>query len=110
MNVVTTTVLAISAAILLPLYTTGCSPASAPPANEPGGTGTPRGASAGSTVIAGYCGTCHVPPRPQSHSPAEWPSVVARMEEHRRKNGLAAIPSEDLARIIRYLQPPGEGT
>jgi hypothetical protein len=62
------------------------------------------------TVVADYCGGCHLPPRPQGHAPAAWPAVVARMQEHRRRAGLSAIPTQDLDRIVNYLQDSGGET
>jgi hypothetical protein len=58
-------------------------------------------------IVADYCGGCHAPPRPQSHTPAEWPAVVARMQEHRSRAGMAPIPVEELHKITDYLQQLG---
>jgi hypothetical protein len=58
-------------------------------------------------IVADYCGGCHAPPQPQSHAPAEWPAVVARMQEHRSRAGMSPIPAEKLHKITGYLQQSG---
>jgi len=55
-------------------------------------------------VMQKWCADCHVPPLSSNHTPAEWPSIVVRMQHHRVENGMAKIPDTEMERIISYLQ------
>lgn len=106
MSRITTRALVTSLGLLAPAVLSGCSRESATPI-EPTSAAVAPGARDGLTVVADYCGGCHAPPRPQAHAPAAWPAVVSRMLDHRRRAGLAAIPPEDLDRVLNYLQQTG---
>ena len=53
-----------------------------------------------------WCADCHIPPHSSDHTPAEWPSIVLRMQHHRVENGMAKIPDTQMEQIITYLQCP----
>jgi cytochrome c5 len=103
MSRIATTALITSIVILATAPFSACSRESATPVEAAPAAVAP-GVQAGATVVSEYCGGCHVPPRPQAHTPAEWPAVVARMREHRQRAGLTVISPEDLDRILNYLQ------
>lgn len=58
--------------------------------------------------VVRYCSSCHAPPAPKVHPPEEWPNVVARMEIHMRQKGFPAIPDQDRAELLAYLQSRGK--
>lgn len=106
MNGIATTTLIASTGLVVAALISACSRESAAPV-EPAIPAVASGTLEGVSAVAENCGGCHVPPRPQAHVAAEWPSVVSRMQDHRRRAGLAVIPPEDLGRIMNYLQQSG---
>ncbi len=55
-------------------------------------------------IFARHCSQCHAPPQPSAHTRAEWPNVVARMQQHRVQRSLPPIPASDIARLRTYLE------
>jgi len=49
------------------------------------------------------CGVCHVPPRTTAHTAAEWPSVIARMQQHRVERRIAPMMAGDMTAVRDYL-------
>jgi len=49
------------------------------------------------------CSECHVPPRTTAHTAAEWPSVIARMQQHRVERRIAPMTAADMAAVRAYL-------
>ncbi len=49
------------------------------------------------------CSECHVPPRTTTHTAAEWPSVIARMQQHRVERRIAPMTAADMAAVREYL-------
>ena len=60
--------------------------------------------SSGAVLLMGYCTECHGAPMPTSHVAAEWPQVVARMQNWRITKGMGEIPKKDVEPIIDYLK------
>jgi len=54
-------------------------------------------------TFARQCSQCHAPPMPTVHTAAEWPSVIARMQQHRVQRSLAPILAKDMTMIRDYL-------
>lgn len=50
-------------------------------------------------IFGQTCSQCHALPDPQQHSAGQWPSVVARMEQHMRERNLP-FPGENAIRDI----------
>lgn len=100
-----TKALIISAGIVAPIFVAGCS-REQPSVDD----AVPHQASVArqvADVLSTYCGECHAPPRPRMHAAAEWPAVVARMQEYRSKSRMPPIPPEELDEILGYLQQSG---
>ncbi|RMG91032.1 MAG: cytochrome c [Zetaproteobacteria bacterium] len=57
----------------------------------------------GFKTFAEHCSACHAPPKPTTHTAREWPSVIARMQQHRIQRGLGAMPAADMVKIKDYL-------
>jgi len=49
------------------------------------------------------CSECHVPPRTTTHTAAEWPSVIARMQQHRVERRIAPMAAAEVAAVREYL-------
>ncbi len=49
------------------------------------------------------CSECHVPPRTTAHTAAEWPSVIARMQQHRVGRRIAPMMAADMNAVRDYL-------
>ncbi len=64
----------------------------------------PEPESLGAVVMKGNCSSCHAAPGPAVHTAEEWPSVIYRMQEHRRMNGYAVIGPEELELLLDYLK------
>ncbi len=58
----------------------------------------------GAAAFRQTCSSCHALPAPSTHTAAEWPAVVARMEQHMIALGKAVPPRETLDEIIAFLQ------
>jgi hypothetical protein len=54
-------------------------------------------------IFARQCSQCHAPPMPTAHTAMEWPSVMARMQQHRIQRSLAPIMAQDMVVIRDYL-------
>lgn len=62
----------------------------------------------GANLFLKTCSQCHDIPNPKTHSPEEWPGIVARMFEKAATPEFSAkglfIPStEEVEKILRYL-------
>ena len=64
----------------------------------------PEPHSSGAELVMAYCTECHGAPMPASHIAAEWPQVVARMQNWRITKGMGEIPKRDVEPIIDYLK------
>jgi len=49
------------------------------------------------------CSECHVPPRTTTHTAAEWPSVIARMQQHRVERRIAPMAVAEVIAVRDYL-------
>ena len=49
------------------------------------------------------CSVCHMPPRTTTHTAEEWPSVIARMQEHRVQRRIAPMQAADMLMVRDYL-------
>jgi len=49
------------------------------------------------------CSECHVAPRTTAHTANEWPSVIARMQQHRVERRIAPMQVADMAAVRAYL-------
>jgi cytochrome c5 len=50
------------------------------------------------------CSRCHTVPDPRSHSPADWPAVVMRMERNMERMRVSGISNETTQTIVTYLE------
>ncbi|MFQ5344671.1 MAG: hypothetical protein ACE5DZ_01775 [Mariprofundus sp.] len=60
----------------------------------------------GSQAFQNYraqCSECHVPPMTTTHTAAEWPSVIARMQQHRVQRRMAPMPAAAVIAVRDYL-------
>jgi len=60
----------------------------------------------GSQAFQNYralCSVCHVPPRTTTHTAAQWPSVIARMQQHRVERRIAPMAADRMAAVREYL-------
>jgi len=60
----------------------------------------------GSQAFQNYralCSECHVAPRTTTHTAAEWPSVIARMQQHRVERRVAPMAASEVAAVREYL-------
>ncbi len=60
----------------------------------------------GSPAFQNYrarCSGCHVPPRTTTHTAAEWPSVIARMQQHRVQRRIAPMQASEITAVRDYL-------
>jgi len=60
----------------------------------------------GSPALANFqkqCSACHAPPRPTVHTAVEWPSVIARMQQHRMEHRMAPVQAVQLTMLRDYL-------
>lgn len=55
-------------------------------------------------VFSTQCADCHAPPKPNTHTAAEWPNVIARMQQHRIQRSIAPIPADKMASVRHYLE------
>jgi len=54
-------------------------------------------------VYSQSCSACHAPPQPTAHTASEWPSVIARMQNHRIQRALGPIMAGEMAKVRAYL-------
>ncbi len=60
----------------------------------------------GSQAFRNYraqCSECHVPPRTTAHTASEWPSVIARMQQHRVQRRIAPMVAANMKAVRDYL-------
>jgi len=50
------------------------------------------------------CSTCHRPPMPDVHVATAWPTVVARMQQHKEQRGLLVMNDVEQQQVLGYLQ------
>lgn len=62
------------------------------------------GSAEGEGLFLARCGTCHMAPKPQSHTAKEWPWIVQRMAHHRLMNGFTLLSEAEQRLITEYLQ------
>lgn len=73
----------------------------------------PNAESRGAKVLGLYCGQCHGLPDPRMHTPKEWETVVARMEQHMQAQAGGMLvrilkPSAaDMGVLVEYLHAYG---
>ncbi|MBI3772348.1 MAG: hypothetical protein HY272_06585 [Gammaproteobacteria bacterium] len=60
--------------------------------------------SPGAALFVKFCSDCHAPPNVLTHTAAEWPNVVYRMQEERRMRGLHLLNEDERAALLAYLQ------
>ena len=61
-------------------------------------------AGPGRDVFETTCSRCHALADPMSHSPADWPVVVMRMEKNMEKMKVSGVTHEQATQIVAYLQ------
>ena len=61
-------------------------------------------AGAGRDVFQERCSRCHTLPDPRSHSPADWPTVVMRMERNMERMKVSGVTPQQAQAIILYLE------
>ncbi|MDX8406148.1 MAG: hypothetical protein R8K50_08375 [Mariprofundus sp.] len=49
------------------------------------------------------CSQCHAPARPSAHTAAEWPSVIARMQDHRIESRIPPMLASESIAVRDYL-------
>jgi cytochrome c5 len=64
----------------------------------------PAAQSKGAGLFREFCAQCHALPDPQSHSAAEWPAVIARMEANMETMRRNAMTPEQEKQIRAYLE------
>ncbi|MDP3775226.1 MAG: hypothetical protein Q8Q85_13265 [Gemmatimonadales bacterium] len=58
---------------------------------------------AGREVFEERCSRCHTLPDPRSHSSADWPAVVMRMERNMERMRVSGVTPEQTQQIVLYL-------
>ena len=58
----------------------------------------------GARVLVARCGGCHGPPHPEAHEAANWPGVVARMEQHMVSRAETPLAPEERRLLLDYLR------
>ena len=53
------------------------------------------------------CSRCHALPDPRVHSPADWPTVFARMQQNMERMKVAPLERSQTSDILLYLQSTG---
>jgi cytochrome c5 len=64
----------------------------------------PEPDSSGARILLENCGLCHAAPLPASHGANTWPSIVQRMQMRMTSKGQRALPPEEAAILLDYLQ------
>jgi len=49
------------------------------------------------------CSQCHAPPRPSAHLAEEWPTVIARMQDHRIESRIPPMMANEAVAVREYL-------
>jgi cytochrome c2 len=65
--------------------------------------------SPGPTLFQRVCSGCHHPPDPRSHTAAEWPGVVERMQRHAENMAKPEISNSDRDQIVAFLSERARG-
>jgi len=60
-------------------------------------------------LFAQTCSQCHALPDPQQHTAAQWPSVVARMEQHMRQSNIPLPGEREIKDIDAFLEQHANG-
>jgi hypothetical protein len=63
----------------------------------------------GPTLFRQVCSGCHQPPDPQSHTAAEWPGVVERMQRHAESMAKPEITNDHRDAILLFLSEHARG-
>lgn len=84
---------------LLPALLAGCDSS----AKQPQVITYPEMQSQAFETYRQQCGVCHVPPRTTAHTAAEWPSVIARMQQHRVERRIAPMIAGNMTAVRDYL-------
>jgi cytochrome c5 len=63
----------------------------------------------GPTLFRQVCSGCHHPPDPQSHTAAEWPGVVERMQHHAESMAKPEITDNERDEIVLFLKERARG-
>jgi cytochrome c2 len=58
----------------------------------------------GRDAFQATCSRCHALADPMSHSPADWPVVVMRMEKNMEKMRVSGVTHDQATQIVAYLQ------
>lgn len=58
----------------------------------------------GREVFEEKCSRCHVLPDPRVHSPADWPTVVTRMERNMERMKVSGLAPQQAQQIVLYLE------
>ncbi|MEK6768436.1 MAG: hypothetical protein AABY85_05525, partial [Gemmatimonadota bacterium] len=58
----------------------------------------------GRDVFEERCGRCHTLPDPRSHSAADWPAVVMRMERNMERMKVSGVTPDQAQHIVLYLE------
>jgi len=58
----------------------------------------------GKATFEATCSRCHLLPDPHSHSSADWPAVILRMERNMERMRVGGVSSDQAQAIIGYLQ------
>jgi cytochrome c5 len=61
-------------------------------------------AGPGKDAFETTCSRCHALADPMSHSPADWPVVVMRMEKNMEKMKVSGVTHDQATQIVAYLQ------
>lgn len=64
----------------------------------------PQPSSPGEKVLRKYCSDCHAPPQPNTHTAAEWPNIILRMQQHRISKALIPMSEEQRRLLVAYMQ------
>ncbi|MDO8665778.1 MAG: hypothetical protein Q7J79_04150 [Gemmatimonadales bacterium] len=59
---------------------------------------------AGREVFEERCSRCHTLPDPRSHSSADWPAVVTRMERNMERMKVSGVTPDQAQHIVLYLE------
>ncbi|MDQ6968067.1 MAG: hypothetical protein Q9M14_05220 [Mariprofundaceae bacterium] len=64
----------------------------------------PAQESAAFQQFSRQCSSCHRPPMPNAHMASTWPTVVARMQQHKQQHGLLVMRESEKQQVLDYLQ------
>lgn len=81
------------------LFCTSCASES-----EPSLISYPDQQSASFQQFSRQCSSCHGLPMPDVHIATAWPTVVARMQQHKEQRGLLVMSDVEQQQVLGYLQ------